>query len=112
VVGYSGDNVRKMQEFVDASGKTIRDVRGRDFFGAAGRFFSGTAGAPVWEKNDITSDQLLLFIGVMFFSIGVIPGLGNLLGVLPTLKYYLTTDRFAAVRQKLEAKRAARGQEN
>jgi Na+/melibiose symporter-like transporter len=92
LVGYSDENARQVQAYADSGEKTIRETIGSDFFGTVGRFFRGGMGATgqvVQTGLQITNDQLFIFIGVMFFCMSVLPAIGNILGLLPTLHYTL-----------------------
>ncbi|MDR1409285.1 MAG: MFS transporter [Oscillospiraceae bacterium] len=120
IVGYSDDNAKLVQEYVDSGDKTIRETMGSKFFETIKSFFEHGKDAPTgnivhhasWNNSLIlTDDQLFVFMALLFFCVSIIPAIGNILSLIPTWRYALDTDEYDAMHAKLQARRAAEGEE-
>ncbi|MDR1806297.1 MAG: MFS transporter [Clostridium sp.] len=122
LVGYSDNNVKLVQQFVDGGDDTIRGKmqglidKGDNFFTVIKRFFEGGAANPSGDEvftsldGRLTGDQLFVFMTLLFFCVSVIPAIGNLLSVIPTWRYALNNKEHEEILASLQARRREEGE--
>ncbi|MDR0884348.1 MAG: MFS transporter [Oscillospiraceae bacterium] len=118
LIGYSGENVRLFQQYVDGGDMTAREVmgtlvdKGDNIFTIAKRFFEAGVSHPSGEAlrdTVLTGDQVFMFMALLFFCVSVIPAIGNLLGVIPTWRYALDNEQHQTILKELQERRRTEG---
>jgi len=128
LVGYSGNNIRALNDMVARIDDKLYNYMGSDFFGVARRFFENGLSFPqtpeniihtaeirdprtllVLEEVSLTADQLHMFFAIMFFAVSILPAIANVLAVIPTWNYAMDTEMRAKVVAELQARRRTEG---
>ncbi|MDR3344875.1 MAG: MFS transporter [Oscillospiraceae bacterium] len=129
-VGYSGDNIKAINDMVARSNDKLPSKMGSDFFGVLRRFFENHFTFPQTAENTIhtavlrdprdpvqilntvtlTADQLHMFFAIMFFAVSIVPAIGNILAVLPMRNYAMDTPERNRITAELQARRRAEGE--
>ncbi|MCL2023108.1 MAG: MFS transporter [Oscillospiraceae bacterium] len=128
MVGYSGDNIRALNDMVARISTKLSEHMGSDFFGVITRFFQNGMSFPQTEENiihtaelldsrtlevvntvSLTADQLHMYFAIMFFAISILPAIANILAVIPTWNYYLTEEKRQEVVRELQKRRREEG---
>ena len=112
LVLFSGVNVMALQNMIDSievTGVVPREVMQRGSEVIVHTFTDVNRVGEVISAS-LTADRLFWFFAAMFFCVSVLPAIGALMAVIPTLKYELTDEKHRAILVTLQERRREKGE--